>query len=82
MTVWDYRARKEVMSVKQCEDYISDLICDDDQRYLVASSGEGTITSFSLRSRTVHTQVSRGERAVPGGWGRGNWTGVIAAGYR
>ena len=55
--VWDYRARKEVMSVKQCEDYISDLIVDDDQRYLVASSGEGTITSFSLRSRTVHTQV-------------------------
>ena len=57
------------MSVKQCEDYISDLICDDDQRYLVASSGEGTITSFSLRSRTVHTQVSRGERAK-GGTGR------------
>ncbi|XP_043237000.1 WD repeat-containing protein 55 homolog isoform X2 [Amphibalanus amphitrite] len=54
--LWDYRARKEVMSVKQCEDYISDLIADDDQRYLVASSGEGTITSFSLRSRTVHTQ--------------------------
>ncbi|XP_037070061.1 WD repeat-containing protein 55 homolog isoform X2 [Pollicipes pollicipes] len=54
--LWDYRTRAEVMSVKQCEDYISDLICDDDQRWLVASSGEGTITSFSLRTRRVHTQ--------------------------
>lgn len=56
-TVWDYRSKSEVMSVKQCEDYISDLICDDDQKWLVASSGEGTITSFSLRAKKVHTQV-------------------------
>ncbi|XP_015782853.1 WD repeat-containing protein 55 homolog [Tetranychus urticae] len=56
---WDYRVdRGTFMDLKQCEDHISDLDIDSQRKIVVASSGEGTLTAFNIRSRRMEEPQS------------------------
>ncbi|XP_053213456.1 WD repeat-containing protein 55 homolog [Panonychus citri] len=56
---WDYRVdRGTFMDLKKSEDHISDLDIDSQKRIVVASSGEGTLTAFNIRSRRMEEPQS------------------------
>uniref|UniRef100_A0A1B6E1Q1 WD repeat-containing protein 55 homolog n=1 Tax=Clastoptera arizonana TaxID=38151 RepID=A0A1B6E1Q1_9HEMI len=54
--LWDLRQNKQISSFKKMEDYVSSIISNDERRYIVCTSGEGTVTSFDMRSRNMHIQ--------------------------
>lgn len=56
--VWDLRQRKHVFSSKKMEDYVSKILTNDEARYLVCTSGEGTVTSFDIAGKCVYIQVN------------------------
>ncbi|GFO47550.1 WD repeat-containing protein 55 [Plakobranchus ocellatus] len=41
---------------KECEDFISDMIVDDNKKLIIASSGEGTLTAFNIRRKRMELQ--------------------------
>ena len=57
--VWDYRVDRPVyLSLHECDEFISDLDIDSNRRVVVASSGEGTLTAFNIRSRKMEKPQS------------------------
>ncbi|XP_059141792.1 WD repeat-containing protein 55-like [Physella acuta] len=56
LKVWDMRTKTCTMEMKECEDFISDMIVDDDKKFLIAASGEGTLTSFNIRRKRMENQ--------------------------
>ncbi|KAG8329111.1 WD domain repeat-containing protein 55 [Homalodisca vitripennis] len=55
--MWDLREKSHVFSSKKMEDYVSKILTNEEARYLVCCSGEGTITSFDIAGKCVHIQV-------------------------
>ena len=49
LQVWDLRRNESVMAVQECEDFISDMAIDSRNRLLLATSGDGTLTSYDIR---------------------------------
>ncbi|XP_005100082.1 WD repeat-containing protein 55 [Aplysia californica] len=56
LKVWDMRTKEATMEMKECEDFISDMIVEDNKKIVIAASGEGTLTSFNIRRRRVELQ--------------------------
>nr|CAD7460586.1 unnamed protein product [Timema tahoe] len=56
LAVWDMRKKDPIFSRKEMDDYVSKMMTTDAKRYLVCSSGEGTITSINLVSHKLHMQ--------------------------
>ncbi|CAG9862969.1 unnamed protein product [Phyllotreta striolata] len=56
--LWDLREKsdKQIYKTRKNEDYISDLVTNDSKKYLVGSSGDGSIISINLEQRCVHMQ--------------------------
>ncbi|KAK6637781.1 hypothetical protein RUM44_008203 [Polyplax serrata] len=54
--VWDIRRDTPVMSFKKMEDFVSDIITNDAKKFLVCSSGDGTITSFNMSTKKMFIQ--------------------------
>uniref|UniRef100_A0A1B6JR77 WD repeat-containing protein 55 homolog n=1 Tax=Homalodisca liturata TaxID=320908 RepID=A0A1B6JR77_9HEMI len=54
--MWDLREKSHVFSSKKMEDYVSKILTNEEARYLVCCSGEGTITSFDIAGKCVHIQ--------------------------
>ncbi|XP_067136859.1 WD repeat-containing protein 55 [Centruroides vittatus] len=54
--VWDFRRKTAIMENKQCEEYISDMVIDEQRRIIAATSGEGTLTAFNIRARRMELQ--------------------------
>lgn len=52
--LWDLRIRdddRQIYTIKRNEDYISDIITNEDQKYLLCSSGDGCLTTVDLHNR-------------------------------
>lgn len=51
--LWDLRRKQNacIFSLKKNEDYISDIITNEQQRHLVCSSGDGSLTTIDLGER-------------------------------
>lgn len=51
--LWDLRKKqqKPVFSLKKNEDFISDIITNEQQKHLVCSSGDGSLTTIDLAER-------------------------------
>lgn len=56
LKLWDLRTKTAVMDMKENEDYISDLAVDDQQKFLLATSGDGTLTAFNIRQKRMELQ--------------------------
>lgn len=41
------------------EDYVSSMVTNEDQRYLVCASGDGTLTTLNIRGKKLHVRVSK-----------------------
>lgn len=54
--VWDRRRNTAIMDCRESDDFISDLAAGDNRRVLLATSGDGTLTAFSLRQRALQLQ--------------------------
>ncbi|XP_013390575.1 WD repeat-containing protein 55 [Lingula anatina] len=54
--LWDRRQDKAIMELKECEEFISDMVIDDQRKILVASSGEGTLTAFHIKKKKMELQ--------------------------
>ncbi|BFZ24461.1 hypothetical protein BsWGS_27500 [Bradybaena similaris] len=55
LKVWDMRTKTATMELKECEDFISDMIVEDNKK-IIASSGEGTLTCFNIRQKRMESQ--------------------------
>ncbi|KAG5898965.1 hypothetical protein JTB14_004684 [Gonioctena quinquepunctata] len=64
--IWDMRERgnKQIYKTKKNEDYISDMITNDSKKYLICSSGDGSITSIDLQNRKIHMQSEEYEEEL------------------
>lgn len=52
--LWDYRVnRGSAMELHACTDYISDMDILPDNRTIVTTSGEGTLTAYNIRSKKM-----------------------------
>ncbi|KAK7503871.1 hypothetical protein BaRGS_00004994, partial [Batillaria attramentaria] len=56
LKLWDMRSKSATMELKECEEFISDMIIDQQQKILVATSGEGTLTAFNIRRKRMDLQ--------------------------
>ena len=57
--MWDRRQKTSnpIFSVKEMEDYVSSMLTNEDKKYLVCSSGDGTLTTLNMRGKQLHVQV-------------------------
>ncbi|XP_070552585.1 WD repeat-containing protein 55-like isoform X2 [Ptychodera flava] len=56
LKVWDLRKDKAIMEMKESEDFISDMVIDNDKKILLATSGDGTLSAFNIRRRRFDLQ--------------------------
>jgi hypothetical protein len=57
LAVWDIRKSNPIWSLKEMDDYVSCMVTTEAQKYLVCTSGEGTVTSVDLRNGRLHIQA-------------------------
>ncbi|XP_045520685.1 WD repeat-containing protein 55 homolog [Pieris brassicae] len=53
--LWDLRKKDPIFTLKIGEDYISDIITNEAQKYLVCAGGDGTLTSIDLKASKIYT---------------------------
>ncbi|XP_068621172.1 WD repeat-containing protein 55 homolog [Battus philenor] len=53
--LWDLRKPDSVFSIKTGEEYVSDMITNDAQKYLVCAGGDGVLTSIDLKGSKIYT---------------------------
>lgn len=55
--MWDMRRLPgPVMELKENDDYISDMVCHDDRKHLLVSSGDGTLSCVNIKNRKLELQ--------------------------
>jgi hypothetical protein len=57
LAVWDLRKNTPIWSLKEMDEYVSCMVTTEAQKYLVCTSGEGTVTSIDLRNGRLHLQA-------------------------
>ncbi|KAF2898961.1 hypothetical protein ILUMI_07222 [Ignelater luminosus] len=65
--LWDLRVKKDekaVFSLKKNEDYISDITSNEAQKYLLCSSGDGSLTTIDLQNRKFFMQSEEYEEEL------------------
>ncbi|CAH1117488.1 unnamed protein product [Phaedon cochleariae] len=64
--LWDLRQKddRQIYNTKKNEDFISDIITDESRKYLICSSGDGSLTSIDLRNRKIHMQSEEYEEEL------------------
>ncbi|KAJ0181806.1 hypothetical protein K1T71_002528 [Dendrolimus kikuchii] len=53
--LWDTRKRDPIFSIKIGEEYVSDMITNEAQKYLICAAGDGTLTSIDLKGSKIYT---------------------------
>ncbi|PSN32343.1 hypothetical protein C0J52_26806 [Blattella germanica] len=54
--LWDTRKKDAVCSFKEVENYVHSMVTTEEQKFLVYTSGDGTLTSVDLNTRKLHIQ--------------------------
>lgn len=59
--LWDLREKNDkfIFSVKKNEDYISDIITNEEKKVLLCSSGDGSLTTIDLINRYVYIIIKK-----------------------
>ncbi|CAH0726686.1 unnamed protein product, partial [Brenthis ino] len=53
--LWDLRKQDAIFSIKVGEEYVSDMITNEAQKYLVCAGGDGMLTSIDLKGSKIYT---------------------------
>lgn len=64
--LWDRRQKsaKPTYKTKKNEDYISDIVTNESHKYLLCSSGDGSLTTIDLEKRSVFMQSEEYEEEL------------------
>ncbi|KAL2711967.1 WD repeat-containing protein 55 isoform X2 [Vespula squamosa] len=64
--LWDLRQKGNtpIFSIKQMEDYVSAMITNSDNKYLVCASGDGSLTTFNMAAKKLHIQSEEYEEEL------------------
>lgn len=54
--IWDFRRWAPIVEWKHSEEFISDMVIDANKKILLATSGEGTLTAYNVRSKQLVMQ--------------------------
>ncbi|XP_044750493.1 WD repeat-containing protein 55 homolog [Coccinella septempunctata] len=54
--LWDPRVDTQIYKARKNEDYISEMITNEEEQYLLCTSGDGSLTTFDLRKRNFLMQ--------------------------
>ncbi|XP_052756896.1 WD repeat-containing protein 55 homolog [Galleria mellonella] len=53
--LWDMRKPDPIFNLKISEEYVSDMITNEAQKYLVCAGGDGVLTSIDLKASKIYT---------------------------
>uniref|UniRef100_A0A336KI46 WD repeat-containing protein 55 homolog n=1 Tax=Culicoides sonorensis TaxID=179676 RepID=A0A336KI46_CULSO len=58
VSLWDIRQKDSapIFSLKEVDDYISALLSNEGKKYLLATSGDGTLTTISIPGKKLYVQ--------------------------
>ncbi|XP_076767161.1 WD repeat-containing protein 55 homolog isoform X1 [Xylocopa sonorina] len=64
--LWDLRQKENVpiFSIKKMEDYVSAIVTNKDEKYLVCASGDGSLTTFNIPGKKMHVQTEEYEEEL------------------
>lgn len=64
--LWDIRQKenKPIFSIKMMEDYVSSIITNNEAKYLVCASGDGSLTTFNIPGKKLHVQSEEYEEEL------------------
>ncbi|XP_068987952.1 WD repeat-containing protein 55 homolog [Bombus flavifrons] len=64
--LWDLRqgGNTPIFSIKKMEDYVSTIVTNKEERYLVCASGDGSLTTFNILGRRLHVQSEEYEEEL------------------
>lgn len=54
--LWDPRVPQQIYKARRNEEYISQMITNEEEKYLLCTSGDGSLTTFDLRNRNFLVQ--------------------------
>ncbi|XP_023299450.2 WD repeat-containing protein 55 homolog [Lucilia cuprina] len=54
--LWDLRTKNEIFSLKEVEDYITQMITNDAGKLLLVTSGDGYLTTINIAARKLYVQ--------------------------
>lgn len=56
VVIWDFRMSSPVACFEDCSDYVSSLSVSRDKKTLLATSGEGVLAAYNIKSRKLEMQ--------------------------
>lgn len=56
LKLWDLRQKEQICKLKEVEDFISCILTNDQQKYLLLTSGDGYLTTINLAQRKMYVQ--------------------------
>ncbi|XP_069357625.1 WD repeat-containing protein 55 homolog isoform X1 [Maniola hyperantus] len=59
--LWDLRRQDPIFTIKIGEEYISDMITNEAQKYLVCTGGDGMLTSIDLKASKIYSRSEQYE---------------------
>lgn len=62
--LWDLRQKDSIFSLKKMEDYVSSMITNSENKYLVCASGDGSLTTFNMTAKKLHVQSEEYEEEL------------------
>ncbi|XP_029040148.1 WD repeat-containing protein 55 homolog isoform X1 [Osmia bicornis bicornis] len=64
--LWDLRQKENtpVFSFKKMEDYVSAIVTNEEAKYLVCASGDGSLTTFNIPGKKMHVQSEEYEEEL------------------
>ncbi|XP_037812620.1 WD repeat-containing protein 55 homolog [Lucilia sericata] len=54
--LWDLRTKNEIFSLKEVEDYITQILTNDAGKLLLVTSGDGYLTTINIAARKLYVQ--------------------------
>ncbi|KAG8197966.1 hypothetical protein JTE90_020341 [Oedothorax gibbosus] len=56
VVLWDFRMQAPIETFQDCEDYISSLTINSEKKILLATSGDGILTTYNVRAKKLVMQ--------------------------
>ncbi|KAG6454023.1 hypothetical protein O3G_MSEX008482 [Manduca sexta] len=54
--LWDMRKETPVFNIKVGEEHVSDMLTNEDQKYLVCAGGDGVLNTIDLKGRKIYVR--------------------------
>ncbi|KAJ8676421.1 hypothetical protein QAD02_012208 [Eretmocerus hayati] len=57
--LWDRRQKSNtpIFALKEMDDFVSSMVTNDEKKFLVCASGDGTLTTLNIRGKKLHVRT-------------------------